>query len=536
MGECSGDGTASVLGERGWRGGGFRQIFEATPTAMLVVDRDGVIVLANREAERLFAKPRERLVGAAVESLVPAASRERHPEQRRAFFARPEARPMGAGRDLFALRGDGREVPVEIGLTPLEADDGVYILSAIIDISERKRAEDALRDSNRRLESALAELAAAQGQLVEKERLSALGRLASGIAHDLNNTLAPILGYSELLLERAENLAPRLIADLRTTNLAARDAAGVVRRLREFYLPRAPNQTPSLLHVAELVQEAVAMASPKWKDEKQAAGATVVIRTRFESAPPIKGDAAELREALLNLILNALDAMPSGGVLSFATALAEDGVVIRVKDDGVGMPEEVRRRCFEPFFSTKGERGTGLGLAQVYGAVRRHGGSVAVESRPGAGTEFTLVFPPADDAAAGRPVREPRAVPPLRVLLVDDEPLAGQVLLRYLELDGHRVEFAANGRLALLSLDRATFDLVVTDYAMPDLNGERFAEAVKARFPTLPVIMVTGFGAVMSEQEGAALKPSPFVDCVLSKPVTLSEWRRTLAELWAGRD
>jgi PAS domain S-box-containing protein len=505
----------------------FERILGATPTAMLVVGTDGTVEFVNDEVLRLFGYERDELVGRPVEILVPLSLRAAHPAARNAFIAAPTRRPMGAGRDLYAARKDGSEFPVEIGLTPIPTSTGAKTVCAVVDLSERKRSERELRETNRRLETALSELAAAQSQLVQRERLAALGRMASGIAHDLNNTLAPILGYSELLLERAEAVAPRVIEDLRLTNLAARDAASVVRRLREFFRPRAPDQTSTSVDVNDLVRDAVAISEPKWKDEKQGLGATVRVRTFFGAPPPVEGDVAELREALLNLIFNALDAMPNGGTLTFATAAREGEAEIRVQDDGVGMTEEVRLRCFEPFFSTKGERGTGLGLAQVWGAVRRHGGGIGVESSEGSGTTFVLTLPRRKSEAAPPAPATPPPPPPLRVLLVDDEPLPRDVIRRYLEIDGHAVAMASNAAEALELSSREPYDLVVTDNAMPGMSGEKLAAALKESFPRLPIIMLTGFGAVWDEHAADRLA----VDCVLSKPVTLSDWRRAVAAL-----
>ncbi|MDP9003571.1 MAG: HAMP domain-containing histidine kinase [Verrucomicrobiota bacterium] len=231
--------------------------------------------------------------------------------------------------------------------------------------------------------------------------------MASGIAHDFNNTLTPILGFAELLLENdalLENKVEtrRCLEMLRTS---AKDAANVVGRLREFYRPADTDEEFPVVDLAKIVQQAVALTEPKWRSQTQARGLTVEVTAEAKASPFVAGQESALREVLTNLIFNAVDAMPEGGRISLETSIEEDDAVIRVRDTGTGMTESVRQRCLEPFFSTKGERGTGLGLSMVYGIVERHRGKLEIESVAGHGTTFVIRLPSAEGCAPPRSSR-----------------------------------------------------------------------------------------------------------------------------------
>ena len=391
-------------------------------------------------------------------------------------------------------------------------------------LAGRRRAEADLLATNAQLERALSELRATQAQIIQQERLRALGEMASGIAHDFNNALMPILGFSELLLGM-----PRILDDrqkttnyLQTINRGARDAGNVVRRLREFYRSREDGERFLPLDLAQLVTQIVDLTQPKWKDQAQARGATVECRARTEPVPPVLGNESDLREALTNLVFNAVDAMPNGGSLTLRTRRIGDRAVVEVSDTGVGMSETVRRRCLEPFFSTKGDNGTGLGLSMVFGIVQRHHGTVEIDSREGHGSTFRICLPAHDAAPTTRP--EPVADAPdrrrLRVLAVDDEPPVREILTHLLEGDGHRVVTAGGAREALERFHAEAFDLVITDMAMPGMSGEQLAEALKVLSPRLPIMLLTGFGAFMD------IGKTPAINVVASKPITLEELRR----------
>jgi signal transduction histidine kinase len=424
---------------------------------------------------------------------------------------------FGFAASLFVAKGLSK--PVE-----------KIVAGSVENLTRRKQAEDDLRASNRELEKALDELKATQQQVIQQERLSAIGQMASGIAHDFNNTLTPILGFAELLLQNDRLLdnkveARRCLEMLRTS---AKDAASVVSRLREFYRPAETDEEFPVVDLAKIVQQAVALTEPKWRNQTQAKGLTVEVTADSKASPYVAGEESALREVLTNLIFNAVDAMPEGGRISLETSIDGDDAIVRVRDTGTGMTESVRQRCLEPFFSTKGERGTGLGLSMVYGIVERHRGKLEIESAAGLGTTFIIRLPQAeisDAPAAASP--GPRSKSSLNVLLVDDEPRVLEVVSAYLRFDGHSVSTAASGREALEKFRRNQFDLVVLDRVMPEMSGDQTARFIKQVNPDIPVIMLTGFGALIevSGSQRAA------VDVVVSKPVTLDALRQTIEKL-----
>jgi signal transduction histidine kinase len=398
------------------------------------------------------------------------------------------------------------------------------------EIWERKRAETALLDSNRQLADALEKLRETQEHVIQRERLHALGRMASGIAHDFNNALAPILGFSELLLRRPESLRDPVRARgyVEMIHTAAEDSAKIVARLREFYRYREENDLFTPLSLNDLIQQVISLTQPRWKDQAQANGVHVTIKTDLSNIPTISGNEAELREMLFNVVFNAIDAIQERGSVTFRTSVREDGfAVLQVEDTGTGMTEEVRSRCLEPFFSTKDEHGTGLGLGIVYGIVRRHDGTIEIDSAPGRGTTVTIALPlykeermPARPEAPGVMERS------LHILVVEDEPLVREVIEVYLREDRHVIVTAANGREGLEKYQAGTFDLVLTDRAMPEVNGDVLAAEIKKINPHQPVILLTGFGDLMS---GAGEKPAG-VDLVVSKPFTLNSLRQAITK------
>ncbi len=409
------------------------------------------------------------------------------------------------------------------------ADQVAVALSNASDLAERKRAETSLRESHARLEQAMTDLQTAQQQMVQQERLRALGQMASGIAHDFNNTLSPIMGFSELLL-----IAPHMSADpvqlkeyLQTINMAAKDAAKVVSRLREFYRPRLDADLAGIVDLNSLVQQSVKLSQPKWKDQALANGVAIEINTELDAVPPVAGHESELREVLTNLVFNAVDAMPKSGSITLRTKADGDHVRLEVSDTGTGMSEEVRQRCLEPFFSTKGEKGSGLGLAMVYGIIKRLRGTIEITSAVGVGTTFSIRLPiQAEQATTQTPEGHNLDGVRLQVLVVDDDPLVGRVTGEYLRVAGHHVEVVASAAEAVKRFNPERVDLVVTDHGMPHMTGRQLAEVIKQVSPSTPVVLLTG-----GDEMEAAETTSVAVDAELSKPLTMAALQRTLSTL-----
>jgi signal transduction histidine kinase/CheY-like chemotaxis protein len=423
-------------------------------------------------------------------------------------------------------------VNVSITVSPIKNDAGqVTGISAITrDITERKCADEALQESNRQLRDALGELKTAQEQVVRQERLSALGTMASGIAHDFNNSLTAILGGSELLLQRPEYLGDKetVRSYIEMMNIAAQDAGKVVNRLREFYRHREDHEFFVPVSINELVGQTIALTQPKWKAEAEVQGVSVDVHTDLQEIPPIAGSAAELREALTNLILNAVDAMPRGGTIAIHTCRDDGYVVLEIGDTGTGMSQEVRRHCLEPFFTTKGVRGTGLGLSMVYGIIQRHRGTIDIETELGKGTTFIIRLPVQTAQPQSAPLATPASVAqPLHVLVIDDEAVVRKIVGEYLKIDGHIVEAANSGHDGLERFRNSRFDLVLVDRAMPGMSGDQVAATIKSANPAVPVIMLTGFGSMMDADDE---KPAG-VDLVLGKPVTINALRTALSKV-----
>jgi PAS domain S-box-containing protein len=400
------------------------------------------------------------------------------------------------------------------------------------EVSERRRAEIQLRESNQRLQQALKELHDTQQQIIQQERLRALGRMASGVAHDFNNALIPILGYAELLLERPELLQDhdKTIQYLRVIRTASKDASTVVGRLREFYRTRDDGEVLEAVNLAEAVGDAVSMTQPRWRDEALAQGRHIDVQTDLRPVPAVTCNGAEIREMVTNLVFNAVDALPAGGTIWIRSYPDQDRAVLEVQDNGVGMPEEVRARCMEPFVTTKGARGTGLGLAMVYGTVQRHHGTIEVESQIGKGSLFRVRLPfhnlpPSEGGSRWHELKRQ-----LHVLIIDDEEVARDVVSLFLRNDHHEVTLASSASEGLRAVKENNFDLVITDHAMPDMTGEAFTAAARSAGITIPILMLTGFGELMK----AAGKVPPGVNKVVNKPVTIDGLRAAVAEVILG--
>jgi CheY-like chemotaxis protein/anti-sigma regulatory factor (Ser/Thr protein kinase) len=372
----------------------------------------------------------------------------------------------------------------------------------------------------------------AQQQVIQQERLAALGSMAGGIAHDFNNALSIIMGFGELLLRDAEHGLTKESATVPLTTIltAAEDAASIVHRLREFYRPDEPGEEHRAVDLNALIEQSIALTQPRWQTAASANGCAITVTTDPGEIPSIDGDPAELREAFTNLIFNAVDALPQGGTISFRTRRDGDSVTLTISDSGTGMGEEVRQRCLEPFFSTKGNAGTGLGLSMVFGVIQRHAGTIEVESELHQGTTFTLRLPADETASVIHCGPSSLLDRPLRILVVDDQPILCQLLCQYLEEDLHTVETALCGNDALEKFRARDFDLVITDHVMAEMTGEQLAATIKKINPLMPVILLTGYTC----DPTAATEETPAaIDLILGKPLSRSALRHALAEVMA---
>jgi signal transduction histidine kinase/CheY-like chemotaxis protein len=379
------------------------------------------------------------------------------------------------------------------------------------------------------LKQTLQELKLAQDQIIQAEKLRAMGEMASGVAHDFNNVLAVILGNIQLLLHQLERLNPEEIGgQLRVIERAAKDGAETVRRIQEFTGVRRDREFTSV-SLNNVVEEVLSITQPRWKDQAQKMGLQIELIRELRDVPTVLGNPSELREVLTNILFNAIDAMPEGGKITISTRpQGSRWVEMKVADTGIGMAEEVKRRVFDPFFTTKGVTSSGLGMSVSYGIVRRHGGEILVESRPGEGTTFVLHLPVGHGVKehqekVSEPEKEKRSA---RILVIDDEEPVRDVLSRMLKTKGHEVVVASNGEEGIDRFKDGKFDLVLTDLGMPKISGWEVGKTIKGMDPKVPVAMITGWGMELNREKMA----ESGIDLIVSKPFDFDQVIRLISD------
>jgi signal transduction histidine kinase/ActR/RegA family two-component response regulator len=379
------------------------------------------------------------------------------------------------------------------------------------------------------LKQTLQELKQAQDQIVQVEKLRAMGEMASGVAHDFNNVLAVILGNIQLLLHQFDHLNHEEIRErLRVIERSSKDGAETIRRMQEFTGMRKDKE---FIHISinQVVDEVVAITQPRWKDQAQERGIQIQLIKELGDIPSILGNPSELREVLMNIIFNAIDAMPEGGKLTISTqSQTDDWVEITIADTGIGMTEEVKKRIFDPFFTTKGVTNSGLGLSVSYGIVKRHGGEILVESKPGRGTTFIFHLPVGYVQEEARekvlePVKEVRSA---RILVIDDEDAVRDILSQMLQAEGHQVVLASDGEEGIRRFKNEKFDIVFTDLGMPKISGWEVSKRVKGINPKVPIAMITGWGMEVNREKMS----ESGIDLVVSKPFDFDQVIQLVSE------
>jgi PAS domain S-box-containing protein len=472
----------------------LEQTISSAGEAIISVSPDDRIEKWNPAAERIFGCSAAQAIGRPITDMLPHGD---YAEARRRLAE-------GTLRHEFqttATAGQPRAVELVVTLSALHGRHGGLegLIAIVRDITTQREVEK---------------------QLHQSEKLAALGQLAGGIAHDFNNLLQAILGYAQLMKQSLHD-SQFVGRSLNVVEAAAVDGAETVRRIQQFARLR-PDGPPVGVDVNQSVHDAVAMIRPRLEEKIARDNRPLDLRLDLGTIETINGRPAALTEMMTNLLLNALDAMPDGGTLTVTTR-GEPGhsVVLTVTDTGVGMPEAVRRRIFEPFFSTKGEGGSGLGLSMVYAIVRRHGGDIRVDSEPGRGATFTITFPVASEPVGAEPDSAlPRARRPARVLLVDDDPKVLGTLTAILQSVGHTVTAAASGGAALTAHGPGRFDVVLTNLGMAGMNGWELAERVRRVDADVAILLITGWG--LRDEEHGRLKTLKIKKC-LFKPVRPGE-------------
>jgi PAS domain S-box-containing protein len=455
---------------------------------VIVTDAADTVVFANRAFAEMVGVSGEALRGRRWTELLATS------QDVSALTAQMRQSSWQGEILLIARGGDPRPVLVTLS-TATTADGAVQRIGVFRDVSR----EHELRF-----------------RLIREQKFRTLGSLAAGVAHNINNRLTPVLGWTEMLLERLAADEPidrdELAHALRVINQGASDSVETVRRLQDYSRP-ARVRGPEGVQLRDVLEQLLALTRPQWDNEAARRGIRYEIDLKAEPAPLVLAVASEIREALLNILENALAAMPSGGRLSLHVRGEGDRAVVSIADTGRGMSPEVQRLAFEPFFTTRtSEGGSGLGLSLAQEIVHRYRGTINVSSREGVGTTFTLSFP-AITAEAARPPALLPTLEPMRILAVEDEPEVLDVIRAMLVATGHTVVSAASGREALELFEREPIDIVVTDLGMPGMTGLALAQEVKRRRP-VPVVLLTGWADELDDTHRR------HVDVLLAKPVT----------------
>lgn len=478
----------------------LEHVLESARENIAAVDPEGRMLWINSAGAAMCGYSKESLIGLHFRELIQESERDAAEERFRLTLA---GEPQTV--EVRLLRSDGDLRYVMTDSTPLVIDGRTTgVLSITRDVTEQRLERE---------------------RAAQADKLRALGQLASGVAHDFNNALAAILGRAQLL--RRSSSDEKLTRGLDIILTAAEDAAATVRRIRSF-ARQLPGDGHAEVAVLELLRDAVEITRTRWENDARARGLSYEVTVEGDPALHTRGNASELREVFVNLVVNAIDAMPSGGRLSIDCRRRGERLCLLFKDTGVGMAEEVRARIFEPFFTTKGVQGTGLGLFVSYGIVERHGGHISAASQPGRGTTFNVDLPYVEPAP-----REPAAAPPaaqragrsLSVLVVDDEEHVRDTLAEMVEVLGHTVRRADGGRAALAALADGDFDLVFTDLSMPEMDGWEVAREVRRRSPRTRIAVVTGYGRDAARTQGDA--PA---DTVIGKPFNFAQVEEVLTQ------
>ncbi|MFZ5994798.1 MAG: hybrid sensor histidine kinase/response regulator [Thermodesulfobacteriota bacterium] len=379
------------------------------------------------------------------------------------------------------------------------------------------------------LDQSLRDLKKAQNRIIQIEKVRALGEMAGGVAHDFNNLLAGVLGRAQLLRRKLDtNEDPAVQKSLDVIEKSALDGAAMVRRLLDFTRFRRDEEGFTPVNINEMIKDAVEFTKTRWKTETEVLGKKLDLQMELNEVPPIAGEEAAIREVIVNLIFNAIEAMPGGGKIYISTQSNERGVFIKIRDTGIGMPEEFKNKAFDPFLTTKGPTNSGLGLSVSYGIVKRHDGNIEIESTEGKGTTVSIVLPIGNikehsSAPETKKIQRQKA----RILIIDDDETVRDLLNEVLTDAGHEVITAGHGRDGVQLFRNQPFDLVITDLAMPEISGWDVARSVKGEKPATLVALITGWGLETDDQKMKEYD----IDLLIRKPFQLMEIIKQIDEL-----
>jgi PAS domain S-box-containing protein len=479
-------------------------LVDAAYDAMFATDLEGRFLWANRRAEDLFAVDGQSLDGVSFFRAI-------HTDDVERVHSNFQAAAGGEAQEYEARYLTSDDVrQVRVTNSPVYANGEVItVLGIARDITaDRLVAERTSRN----------------------DKLRALGQLASGVAHNFNNSLTAVIGYTQMALNKVRD--PVLTRHLKTVETAALDAAKMVQRIQNFARQRQDEaMAPSDLN--QILRDALDLTRSRWRDDARADGLEYDVLFRPTDRAIISCDQSAMREVFVNLIINALDAMPKGGRLTITTGAEGDVAVMTFSDTGCGMTDEIQQRIFEPFFTTKGTRGYGMGLSVTYGIIERHGGEIHVQSEPGQGSTFTIRLPikreVTDDVGEDVAPFGQWNARTASVLVVDDEAPIRALLADLLRARGHKVLMAEDGLAGLRAVEGSRFDLVITDISMPGVDGWAVVTEVRRRWPDTKLVIVTGYGGLVDQVVRG--NETDLVDALISKPFNLAEIDSTINDL-----
>ncbi len=490
----------------------YRSLIENANDAIISINRKGVVIDWNKKAQEIFGYTAEEILEESVLKLVRPSEKESQSSALDFLSQKEDIATYDATKEAVVVRKDGREFPAEISYYTSKVHGEYFVTALVRDISERKEMER---------------------KLLQSEKLRSLGELAAGVAHDFNNILAAILGRTQLLSrctetpldqeERRKSITT-LKEGLLIIEKAALDGAETVRRIQEFSRRKDQDDDSayfSPVNINQVLDDAVEFTKTKWKDDSESKRIEVSITRDYAEVPFMEGNLSELRELFTNLINNAVDAMSRGGEICLKTFVEGKDVVVTVKDNGTGVPEDLRDRIFDPFFTTKGVKSTGLGLSVSYGIISRHRGNIKINSIVDQGTTFTIHFPSTEQKASAvlqedqAPLHQHKA----RILVVDDEKEVCAMLKDILTFEGHTVDTAPDGFKALETFSPGTYDMVFTDLGMPGMTGWELAREIKSRDDSVPIVLVTGWSV---DSDATEIRENG-VHSILNKPFKMND-------------
>jgi signal transduction histidine kinase/CheY-like chemotaxis protein len=411
---------------------------------------------------------------------------------------------------------------------------GLFIIGLISVIKWRERRLEAdkrllaqkVAEKTEELKKSYEKLEHSQQELIQATKMKAIGTMASGMAHSFNNLLMMILGSSQLLMEKFKDTSAD--KQIRTIEEAANNGAEIIKKLQKF--GRSEDElSEKPINLNEIIEETIEISNFKLSDQKRLHDITIGIQTNLESIPLVNGNVSELRLVLIDLLLNAIGAYKTSGIIVISTYSEGERVVVKIKDKGVGIEKEVLEHIFDPFYKTENAHGDGLGLSQIYSIINQHGGTIKVESHPGQGTEVIIKLP------AG-PSAEPEEVPEERpleqssdkgIFVVEDEQMIRDLYVEVLEMKGHAVSAFSTAEDALEEWKKDGFKLIICDLGLPGMNGWEFISKIREEDTLIPIIVLTGWGNEIGDERAKELD----VQKVMAKPVSLEELMSTINEL-----